>query len=319
MRVVLTGGTGFVGLPVARRAVRAGCELLAIVRPGRAAGVLEDLGDRVTVLSQDMRDSEALARALARFEPSLCLHLAWYVVPGRYPTALDNLDSVATSVGLLRALSRTSCRRLVFVGSSAEYAPADDCVDEQSAIDPRTLYTACKTAVSTMATRVAAECGWTAVTGRIFNIYGPREPEPRLVPSVIRALLTGQPVQLTSGAQVRDFLHVDDVADALWTVAASTLTGSVNIASGVRTTVAAVATEIARQVGRSDLLQFGAVSTRASDAAPVCARRGRLHEELGWAPRFDLASGLSDTIEWWRCRIREGASGESRRPASGPA
>ena len=319
MRVVLTGGTGFVGLPVARRVVHAGCELLAIVRPGRAAGLLGDLGDRVTVLSRDMRDSEGLGRALADFEPSLCLHLAWYVVPARYPTALDNLDSVAASVGLLRALSRTSCRRLVFVGSSAEYAPADDCVDEQSAIEPRSLYTACKTAVSMMATRVAAECGWTAVTGRIFNIYGPREPEPRLVPSVIRAILAGQPVPLTSGAQVRDFLHVDDVADALWTVAASTLTGNVNIASGVRTTVAAVATEIARQAGRPDLLQFGAVATRSSDAAPVCARRGRLHEDLGWTPRFDLASGLSHTIEWWKRELRERPSGNSRRPGPGTA
>jgi nucleoside-diphosphate-sugar epimerase len=305
VRVVLTGGAGFVGLPVARRVVHAGCELLAIVRPGREAGILKDLGDRVTVLSQDMRESEALAQALKEFEPSLCLHLAWYVVPGRYPTALDNLDSVTTSVGLVRALSRTSCRRFVFVGSSAEYAPADDCVDEQSAIEPRTLYTACKTAVSLMTTQVAAECGWTAVTARIFNIYGPREPEPRLVPSVIRALLAGRPVQLTSGAQVRDFLHVDDVADALWTVARSELTGTVNVASAVQTTVAAVATEIARQVGRPDLLQFGAVPTRSPDAAPVCSRRGRLHEELGWTPRFDLASGLAHTIEWWKRQIRE--------------
>jgi len=225
---------------------------------------------------------------------------------------------VTTSVGLVRALSRTSCRRFVFVGSSAEYAPADDCVDEQSAVEPRTLYTACKVAVSMMTTQVAAECGWTAVTARIFNIYGPREPEPRLVPSVIRALLAGRPVQVTSGAQVRDFLHIDDVADALWTVATSELTGTVNVASAVQTTVAAVATEIARQVGRPDLLQFGAVPTRSSDAAPVCAHRGRLHEELGWAPRFDLVSGLSHTIEWWKRQIRERPA-EPLQPGPGGA
>lgn len=318
MRVVLTGGTGFVGLPVARRVLRAGCELLAIVRPGRDAGALKDLGDRVTVLRHDMRDGETLAGALKEFEPSHCLHLAWYVVPGRYPAALDNLDSVAASAGLLRGLSRTSCRRFVFVGSSAEYAPSDGCVDEQSALEPRSPYAACKTAVSMMTAQVAVECGWTAATARIFNIYGPREPEPRLVPTVIREVLAGQPVQLTSGTQTRDFLHVDDVADALWTVAASELTGSVNVASGVRTTVAAVATEIARQVGRPDLLQFGAVPTRSSDAAPVCARRGRLHEALGWTPRFDLASGLSHTIEWWKRKIRE-RSADPRQSGPGAA
>jgi len=265
----------------------------------------------VTVLSQDMQDSEALTQVLGSAEPDLCLHLAWYVVPGRYPSALDNLDSVAASAGLLRALSRTSCRRLVFVGSSAEYAPSDDCLTEQSAIEPRTLYTACKTAVALMTTQVAARCGWTAATARVFNIYGPREPESRLVPSVISSLLAGRQVQLTSGAQVRDFLHVEDVADALWTVATSELTGGVNIASGTPTTVGAVATEIACQLGRADLLQFGAVPTRSSDAASVCAGRGRLHEELRWMPRFDLGSGLSHTIDWWKREIRERTSAGS--------
>jgi nucleoside-diphosphate-sugar epimerase len=306
MRVLLTGGVGFVGSHVARRIVQAGCDVVAVVRPGRDTRVLAELGDRLTVVTGDLQDAEALTRALELFPPDLCLHLAWYVVPGRYLSAPENLDAVAASASLLRALSKTSCRRIVVASTCAEYADADDCVNEESAIEPRTLYAACKRAVSLMTAQVAADRGWTAVTARLFQVYGPREPEPRLIPSVIRTLVAGRPCPLTNGDQVRDFLHAEDVADALWAVTTSERGGAVNIASGIPTTVAAAASEIARQLGRPELLQLGALPTHPSDAASICARRGWLHEELGWKPRFDLASGLAHTIEWWRWQIRNG-------------
>ena len=279
---------------------------MAVVRPGGDTRVLAALGDRLTVVTGDLRDTEALTRGLGLLPPDLCLHLAWYAIPGRYLSALENLDAVVASACLLRALSRTSCRRIVVAGTCAEYADAVDCVSEHSAIGPRTLYAVCKRAVSLMAAQVAADRGWTAATARLFQVFGPREPEARLIPSVIRALIAGRPCPLTRGDQVRDFLHVEDVADALWAIATSERGGAVNVASGIPTTVAAAASEIARQVGRPDLLQLDAFPTRPDDAAHICARRGRLHEELGWTPRFDLASGLAHTIEWWRRQIRNG-------------
>ena len=303
MRVLVTGGAGFIGSHVVRRLMRAGCEVAVVVRPGTPLTPFIDVANRLTILEADLRSAVGLARSLAAIDPDMCLHLAWYTAPGRYLHAFENLDAVEGSSILLKALSETSCRRIIVVGSCAEYALRAGCVDEDSVIAPRTLYAACKHAVWMMAEQVARRRGWTAATARLFQVYGPGEPDTRLIPTVIADLLAGRQCSLTSGDQLRDFLHAEDVADAIWAVAASDIEGPVNVACGVPTSVSDVSREIARQLGRPDLLAFGARPTPADDPAWLCAMPGRLHNTLSWRPRFELAAGLEQTIEWWRRRI----------------
>jgi len=303
MRVLITGGAGFIGSHVVQRFVRAGCEVIVLVRPGTTVTPIADLADRLTIVEGDLRRGETFRKSIAAVDPEMCVHLAWYTVPERYLHALENLDAVEGSANLLRSLLETSCRRILMVGSCAEYAPHTGCVDENSSISPRTLYAACKHAVWLMAEQFARRRAWSAATPRIFQVYGPGERSERLVPTVIADLLAGRRCSLTSGDQRRDFLHVEDVADAIWAVAASDIEGAVNIASGVPTPVGDVAREIARQLARPDLLSLGALPASADNPPWLCATPGRLHNALGWRPRFELASGLEQTIEWWRRRI----------------
>jgi nucleoside-diphosphate-sugar epimerase len=110
---------------------------------------------------------------------------------------------------------------------------------------------------------------------------------------------------LTAGDQVRDFLYVEDIADAIWTVAAGGLQGAVNIVSSVPTTVADVAREVARQIGRPELIDLGALARPDGDPQWLCARPGRLRQFHAWVPHHDLASGVEATIRWWRRQIGE--------------
>lgn len=107
-----------------------------------------------------------------------------------------------------------------------------------------------------------------------------------------------------AGEQLRDFLHVDDVASAIWAVARSAYAGPVNIASGSPFAVAAVVRTIARLVGREDLLYFGALPYRAGEPMDLTADASVLHEAIGWSPRYDLEAGLRNTIEWWKRKAR---------------
>jgi nucleoside-diphosphate-sugar epimerase len=303
-RVFLTGATGFVGSHVARRLVQAGCQVSALVRPTADTTPIADLKDSLTLVEGDLRDGDALERSLVASDPTVCVHLAWYAAPKQYLHGLENLEAVAASATLLRALARTGCRRIVFVGSCAEYEPSAGCVDERSPVRPTTLYAACKQAVWLMVDQFARARGGTAVAARLFHVYGPREPVARLVPSVITALLAGRPCPLTRGDQMRDLLHVEDVAGAIWAVARSEIAGAVNIAAGMPVSIAEVAQEIGRQVGRPDLLELGRLPQGADDRRWLCATRGRLQTELEWKPRFTLPGGLAHTIEWWRTHIR---------------
>ena len=146
----------------------------------------------------------------------------------------------------------------------------------------------------------AKQSGVSAAWGRIFFPYGPYEYPDRLVPSVINALLKGEEARCTNGEQVRDFLYVEDIADAFVSLLESEVQGAVNIASGKPTAVKEIICEIGRQLGRSDLIRLGALPQREGDPNFLVADVKRLNEEVGWAPKTDLVSGIKKTIEWWK-------------------
>ena len=99
---------------------------------------------------------------------------------------------------------------------------------------------------------------------------------------------------------MRDVVHVEDAAWAIWAVARSAHVGPVNVASGVPVRVVDIAQEIAGIVGRSDLLEVGALPYCALEPPVLVADTTLLRETIGWSPRFDLRTGLTQTVEWWR-------------------
>jgi nucleoside-diphosphate-sugar epimerase len=115
-------------------------------------------------------------------------------------------------------------------------------------------------------------------------------------------LLAGEPALVTPGEQIKDYLHVEDVAAAVWAVAQSRLNGIVNIGSGRPVSVREVVTKIAECLDRVGLLRLGALAYAEHDPMFVCANNGRLVQNTGWRPRYDLDQGLRQTVAWWRAQ-----------------
>ena len=103
----------------------------------------------------------------------------------------------------------------------------------------------------------------------------------------------------TRGEQIRDFLHVEDVASAVAAITFSELTGIVNVGSGQPVPVAEVVRTLARLVGREDLIDLGAIPYGSGEPMCVCADNRRLKVGTGWAPVYSLTVGLQRTISWW--------------------
>src|SRR5205814_8914752 len=120
---------------------------------------------------------------------------------------------------------------------------------------------------------------------RIFNVYGPGEDPNRLVPYLIRQLIAGSACGLTSGEQVRDYIHADDLAAALWALARTDAKGAVNVGSGERVSVKDVALKIAGMLGGKHLLNFGAIPLRGGEPQVRCPDLSRLHNITDWKPR----------------------------------
>lgn len=133
----------------------------------------------------------------------------------------------------------------------------------------------------------------------VLSVWPGEQPE-RLVPSVIRTLLRDEAMPCSHGEQVRDFLYIDEAADALAALLDSPVTGDVNIASGRPITLKALLSMIGAQLGREQLLEFGARPARPDEPATLMADVTRLTTEVGWTPRSNLEDGLARTIAWWR-------------------
>ncbi|MEY2513163.1 MAG: hypothetical protein QOJ89_521, partial [bacterium] len=233
------------------------------------------------------------------------LHLAWYADHGSFWEAPENADWSRATHALLDEFAGMGGCRAVLAGSCAEYDwGAPQPLREDAPLVPATYYGRCKHATRELAEELGRARGVDVAWGRIFFLYGPGEDGRRLVASVARALVGGERAATTAGTQLRDFLHVDDVAGAFAALVAGDVRGAVNVASGTGVAVRRIVETLAAAAGREDLLDIGALPERAGDPPAIVADVGRLRDEVGFVPAVDLARGLEQTVAWWRERRR---------------
>jgi nucleoside-diphosphate-sugar epimerase len=313
--VLVTGAGGFIGSRVVDRLAERGVDVLALVRPGSARGRLVPRPTAVRIVEADFNDAGTVGALLAEAAPGALVHLAWHTEPGRYLTDPGNLADMTASLRLFELAGQRGCRRVVGVGTCLEYDCSRGRLREDTPLAPRSPYASCKAALFLAGREWARQRGVSFAWARIFYPYGPREDERRLVASVATSLLAGRRVATTTGEQRRDYIHVDDVADALASIVLGDLEGAVNVGTGAAPAVREIIATIARTIGRADLVGFGERPSSPDEPAEIRADIGRLRRELGWRPSISLEQGLGATIEWWRRNlgrdetIRVGADG----------
>ena len=290
-RVLVTGGSGFVGRHALRSLVDRGAETHALSRePRRSSG-------GVTWHRADALDTAAASAAIERLRPDVLLHLAWFVTPPDYVRSPANLRWTAATLALADAFVRAGGKRFVGTGTCFEYSWEEgECVEGRTPIRPSTVYGGCKAAVWSALEPFARDAGISAAWARLFYLFGPHEPATRLVPSLVSSMQAGLPAHCRTAAHVRDFLYVADAGDAIAGLALSGVEGAVNVASGTPVAVGTIADGIARRLGRPDLLRKE--PGPATDAV-VVANVARLRDEVGWRPAFTLDAGLDATLAWW--------------------
>lgn len=278
-RVLVTGGSGFIGRHTAPHLETLGYEVHAA--GSREANLLNPA------------DRRAL---LERVRPTHLLHLAWHVPPGKYWTSLENVRWLQASMDLIVDFAAAGGKRLVSAGTCAEYSWDGDgiCREDQTPLQPASLYGTSKDALRRMQEALAPQLGLSGAWGRIFFPYGPGEPAGRLVPSILDNILRGQAAPCSHGRQVRDFIYVDDVARAFATILDSSFEGAVNIGTGIPVTLASVAQEAARAAGALHLLNLGALPARSGEPDTLLADVSRLRE-IGFVPRWSLGDAMAAT------------------------
>lgn len=301
MRVLITGGAGFLGAALANRLVKEGHTVLAL--DDLTAGDPRRLVPEVLFTRGDVRDVPKLWTLLQGVD---CVyHLAARVrvpesiyYPGDY-----NAVNVGGTVAVMEAMRDTGVRRVVFTSSGALYGEqAHQPIGEEQPPHPNSPYGVSKIAAEYYVATLGALYQIETVALRIFNAYGPGQDLPPSYPPVIPQLLRqaqtgGSLVIFGDGSQTRDFVYMGDVVDALVLAATAGDVNrvAINIGSGQEISINELTACVARVTGKGvNVLynrgQSGGVSRLVADV--------RLAERLlGWRPQTGLEQGLRLTLE----------------------
>lgn len=307
MRVLVTGATGFIGSHLTRSLVQHGYDVYALVRPGADLWRIADVAPSLQIVPGDLGSIEELVPFLNEVRPRGCFHLGWYpVLPGTYLMARENFEMLEASVHLVRCLTDAGCEVFVGAGTCLEYDTDAGRLSESTPNKPQSLYAAAKLALGLATTHWATVSGIRVIWARLFQEFGPFEDERRLVPLVILSLLENAPFRPRGGSQVRDYLPVEDVAEALRLLMESEAHGPVNIGSGMPISVLELARQIGSLMGRPDLIEAAKAADDAGGPALICADNRHLQAHTAWRPPVSLEGGLTRTIQWWEKRTRTG-------------
>jgi dTDP-glucose 4,6-dehydratase len=309
MRVVVTGGAGFLGSHVCSVLVDRGHDVLAVDNlisgsPGNVGHLVGDPGFRLVV--HDV--VHGLGSGHLDEPPDMVLHMACPASPVDYTDhPLETLD--VSSRGTREALELAARTGARFVLTSTSEVYGDPLVHPQreeywgnvNPIGPRSVYDEGKRFAEalTMAYRRGRDVGAGIV--RIFNTYGPRMRgyDGRVVPTFVRQALAGEPLTVAGeGMQTRSLCYVDDLVDGLLQFAQTDAAGPVNLGNPHELTVLRIAQDVLEATGSTSELEF--VDLPVDDPKVRCPDITRARELLGWEPKVLWQDGLARTVEWFR-------------------
>lgn len=284
MRVLLTGGSGFVGRYVLNALQHQGIEVVTV---GRARSQ-----PSVPFIEADLLSVTDFGPLVKQAQATHLLHLAWYAEHGKYWTSPLNLRWAEATTRLVEAFCEAGGKQAVIAGTCAEYDWTHGyCREDGTPLNPATLYGTAKDATRRLVMAVCAQqqvsCAW----GRIFLPYGDGESASRLIPSLIEVFRGLRAPFGVNAMAYRDFLHASDVAEGFVRLLTTGANGAYNVCSGEPVRLAEVVTTLASLLG-ADPEPVWALTTERPGESPLLVGENLKLKSLGWQPALTLAQGL---------------------------
>jgi dTDP-6-deoxy-L-talose 4-dehydrogenase (NAD+) len=294
MKIFVTGATGFIGSAFCRLALAHGHEVAGLTQSGKTLPVEIPVSGKMTWLKGTL--AELPWKEIEKFQPDVCVHLAWIATPGVYLESPENEQYLRWSLDLVHGLRRIGVNHIVGAGTCIEYQISERPLSEdQTPVNPTTLYARCKNRLRETLAAEAQRDGWQFCWGRVFYPYGVGEHPARLCSSLIQKLQCGETLTLKTPHSRKDYIYIEDLAAAILLTVEKKFTGTINWGTGSGISVREITDLAATMLGRPELVQNQ--NPPAADPFPfVVADASRL-KQLGWRPRVDLRTGLGRLIK----------------------
>lgn len=346
MKLMITGGAGFIGSTVVRRAIDQGHQVLNVDKltyAGNLASLrsVDDCSD-YEFLEADIADGASMVKAISAFKPDTIMNLAAEShvdrsIDGPSEFIETNIVGTFRLLEAARSYNSTADKPVVFHHISTDevfgsLGPTGE-FTEESPYQPNSPYSASK-ASSDMLVRAWGETyGLDVMISNCSNNYGPYQYPEKLIPTVINAMRQGHRIPIYGdGSNVRDWLHVEDHADALLTIATSGNYGETYNVGGraEKTNLELVNTlcelmdekfPTASSFPHKSLIEF--VTDRPGHDARYAVDCSKIERELGWTPKYTFEQGMEQTLDWylqntdWIAQLVDEGFKEQRRGKTG--
>ena len=297
-RILITGGNGYVGRALTRKLSGANdVSVVDCLRTEKVRFTDEELAG-ITLHQTDIRNYEALQCVFDQAQPDLVVHAAaLHYIPecDAHPSEAISINTLGTA-NVLRAVAPGT--KLVFISTAAVYAPEPDAhVEATSPIGPMDVYGLTKLHAEQFVGLWGAEKALSAAIIRLFNVVGPGETNPHILPAIIAQLKAGQrTLKLGNCYPLRDYIDVADVADGIAAVAAGLSDEPgidvVNLGTGVSHSVYEIVEKLSAIMGEELSVESDPSRLRAVDRPVLRAHIGKIGEKYGWSPKLTLDDSL---------------------------
>jgi dTDP-glucose 4,6-dehydratase len=311
LRVLVTGGAGFISSNFIRHLLRATPYEVVSLDALTYAGNLENLADvmsheRLSFVHGDVRDAALVRDVVSQVDVIVNAaaesHVEKSIADGASEFVTTNVEGTQI---LLDAVRETPVERFILISSSEVYGTAERApMDEEHPLNPRSPYAATKAGADRLAYSYFVTYDLPIVIVRPFNNYGPRQHPEKVIPRFVTQALCDEPLTIHGdGHASRDWLYVDDDAEAIEAIIATpveNVAGEVlNVATGVDISIGQIADLVLALLGKPATLREH-VPERPGQVDRHIGATEKIRRLCGWSARTSFEEGLARTVEWYR-------------------
>ncbi|OGQ48561.1 MAG: hypothetical protein A3H42_06915 [Deltaproteobacteria bacterium RIFCSPLOWO2_02_FULL_46_8] len=309
--IAVTGGDGFAGSHIVQALVRAGYPVAVLDRQNSARSKIKDLKGDIKYFKVNLLYESALKRILKKINPTVILHLAADTNPDRDPKRIRPMMRKNFDVALnlyYSALELKKLKCIITFGSAGEYEQGKMPFVETQQEMPASPYSFSKTCVSHLSSYFYRVHHLPILVVRPSVLYGEYQTGNQLIPLLIRKCGKNETIDMTKGDQVKDFIYVRDLVDAILKITAMINNGrshdvigkTINLCTGEKIKIKNVAQLIKKEIHSKSRISFGIIPYRNAENRIFYGSNHKAKSLLNWSPKYSFEEGIRNTVDWYR-------------------
>lgn len=288
-RTIVTGANGFIGSAVVQNLLKHHVDVLGLTRE-----IKVDFYDYAEDNYSDQNTSRWI-EIILKFQPKNVILCDWQGVFSKDRGEKIQFSNVKRWISIVEAAGSCGVENIVALGSQAEISALQDGVTEDEPFSPRSVYGSAKQDAFLALTHLAEQKNSNLIWARLFSVYGPKMSDDWFLKKMITAIKTEKDLETSELTQIWNFLHVDDCAQAIFSLLNNNSSGIYNVASESSVKLRDVADLIARLCGVEHKLQIGALPFRKDETFVMKPNIEKLIN-LGWKEEYSLQEGLMELL-----------------------